>query len=60
MIQGFDFELIYAKGSSHTIADSLSRRAGASGGRPGIPSTAFHIEAQSVSRQVSRTAYHRV
>jgi len=26
MIPGFDFELIYVKGSSHTIADSLSRR----------------------------------
>jgi len=26
MIQGFDFEIIYVKGSSHTIADSLSRR----------------------------------
>jgi len=25
-IQGFDFELIYVKGSSHTVADSLSRR----------------------------------
>jgi len=25
MIQGFDFEIIYVKGSSHTIADSLSR-----------------------------------
>jgi len=26
MIQGFDFEIIYVKGSSHNIADSLSRR----------------------------------
>jgi len=26
MCQGFDFELIYVKGSDHTIADSLSRR----------------------------------
>jgi len=26
MIQGFDFEIIYVKGSSHTIADSLFRR----------------------------------
>jgi len=26
MIQGFDFEIIYVKGSSHTVADSLSRR----------------------------------
>jgi len=25
MIQGFDFEIVYVKGSSHTIADSLSR-----------------------------------
>jgi len=25
MIQGFDFEIIYVKGSSHTIADSLLR-----------------------------------
>jgi len=25
MIQGFDFEIIYVKGSSHTVADSLSR-----------------------------------
>jgi len=26
MIKGFDFELVYVKGSSHTIADSLSWR----------------------------------
>jgi len=26
MIQGFDFEIICVKGSTHTIADSLSRR----------------------------------
>jgi len=26
MIQGFDFEILYVKGSSHTVADSLSRR----------------------------------
>jgi len=26
MIQGFDFKLVYVKGSSYTIADSLSRR----------------------------------
>jgi len=26
MIHGFDFEIIYVKGSCHTIADSLSRR----------------------------------
>jgi len=26
MIQGFDFEIIYVKGSSNTVADSLSRR----------------------------------
>jgi len=25
MIQGFDFEIIYVKGSIHTVADSLSR-----------------------------------
>jgi len=25
-IQGFDFEIIYVKGSSHTMADILSRR----------------------------------
>jgi len=26
MIQGFDFEIIYVKGSRYTIADNLSRR----------------------------------